>query len=263
MSDDSKRNVNDNETNAASNAHNTQPGVLTAEQQDAVAALAATNVYVKQSKWKTFKELPKDKKWPFFVQHFLLGTVAVVVAIAVVISLVVTIVTRPPEPELTVIGFDMSRYDTQLDKLKAGFVKDRAIDDDRLIDMNGDYSISGDGFSDDSAKVMTMVTAGDINMMIASKDTFAQLNQRGLINTASTVEDSSVMDELANAGVLVDKNGELTDDAAQAYGFALSKSSTWSSIDGLPSDMMIGFSNVTDQTHQQRAKQFIAYLKFE
>ena len=37
--------------------------VLTQEQQDAVAALASTNVYAKQSKFKTFRELPPKDKW--------------------------------------------------------------------------------------------------------------------------------------------------------------------------------------------------------
>ena len=38
--------------------------VLTQEQQDAVAALASTNVYAKQAKFKTFRELPTKDKWP-------------------------------------------------------------------------------------------------------------------------------------------------------------------------------------------------------
>ena len=45
--------------------------VLTQEQQDAVAALASTNVYAKQSKFKTFRELPPKDKWPYFKQNFL------------------------------------------------------------------------------------------------------------------------------------------------------------------------------------------------
>lgn len=241
-----------------------QPGVLTAEQLDAVAVLATTNKYTKQSKWKTFRELPNDKKWPFFEQHFLLPTVAAIVTAIVVIALTVTYVTRPPDTELSVAGFDLQDYSSQLDKLKAGFVAEQKIDDDRLIGMTGEFSINSNdnGFTDDSAKVMTMVTAGDINIMIAGKGTFAQLVDRGLIGSVSSAEGKRVLGELADSGALVDKRGEPTDDATQAYGLALAQSRTWTS-DGLPDDMVLGFANISEQTHLTRSKQFIEYLKFE
>lgn len=238
--------------------------MLTAEQLDAVAVLATTNKYTKQSKWKTFRELPNDKKWPFFEQHFLLPTVAAIVTAIVVIALTVTYVTRPPDTELSVAGFDLQDYSSQLDKLKAEFVAEQKIDDDRLIGMTGEFSINSNdnGFTDDSAKVMTMVTAGDINIMIAGKGTFAQLVDRGLIGSVSSAEGKRVLGELADSGALVDKRGEPTDDATQAYGLALAQSRTWTS-DGLPDDMVLGFANISEQTHLTRSKQFIEYLKFE
>lgn len=239
------------------------PGILTAEQQDAVAALAATNKYVKQSKWQTFKELPKDEKWPFFVQHFLLGTAAAAVVVIVVIALIVTFVTKPPEPELAIAGFDLNDYSAQLDELKSGFVKQEKIDDDRLITITGTYDISGDGYTDDSAKVMTMVTAGDINVMIAGKDTFATLVSRGVVGKVSDNETKAIVSELAQSGALVDKKGEPTDDVAKAYGLDLSKSATWTSIKGLPDDAIVGISNVVNDTNKTRARQFIDYLRFE
>jgi len=59
---------------------------LSDKQLSAVADLAKTNVYARQSKWKTFRELPNKDKLPFFVQHFLVGTVAVVAAGALVLQ---------------------------------------------------------------------------------------------------------------------------------------------------------------------------------
>ncbi|MBT1161870.1 MULTISPECIES: hypothetical protein [Bifidobacterium] len=247
----------------ANGSNEAAPGILTAEQQDAVAALAATNKYAKQSKWQTFKELPKDEKWPFFVQHFLLGTSAAVVGTIVVIALIVTFVTKPPEPELAIAGFDLDDYSTQLDELKSGFVKQEQISDDRLVTIAGTYDISGDGYTDDSAKVMTMVTAGDINMMIANKNTFASLVSRGVIGKVSDSETKAIMSDLAQSGALVDKKGEPTDDVAKAYGLNLSKSKTWIAIDGLPDDAIVGISNVVNDTNKTRARQFIDYLKFE
>lgn len=287
-------------------------GALSDEQQRSIAALAAENRYVKQSKWTTLRELPMADKWPFFVQHFLVGTIAVVVAVALAAALAVTLLTRPPKPELTVAGIGMSEYSAQLDELKVGFVKAEKIDDDRLIDIDGsfmlampsgesdgDSSDTGDAgdvasseetdaagrsddslnsYTDDSAKLMAMVSGGDINMIIADKATFAELVQRRLIGKVADVEKSAALDELAKSGALVDAKGEPVSggggsaDAAalagKAYGLALSRSVTWSgagaaSVKGLPDDAVIGFANVTDATHASRARDFVTYLRFE
>ncbi|KAA8815398.1 hypothetical protein EMB92_09420 [Bifidobacterium callitrichos] len=270
-------------------------GALNDEQQSSIAALAAENTYVKQSKWKTLRELPAADKWPFFVQHFLVGTIAVVVTIAFVVSLAVTWLTRPPQTELSVAGIGMGEYSAQLDELKTGFVKAEKIDDDRLIDIDGSFTIAMPGgsgtasptgssngstnsYTDDSAKLMTMVSAGDVNMIVADKATFAELVHRGLIGKVSDVEKGdAALGKLAAAGALVDKKGEpiagtsSSDDAAaagKAYGLALSKSATWSGAGvaggkGLPDDAVIGFANVVDATHASRARDFVTYLRFE
>ena len=83
---------------------------FTDEQKDAIATLAIHNQYARQSKWTTFRELPARDKWPFFVQHFLIGTIAVIVAVAVAVSLVCTIVFKAPDPELSVVGVNMNGY---------------------------------------------------------------------------------------------------------------------------------------------------------
>lgn len=260
-------------------------GALSDEQQSSIAALAAENTYVKQSKWTTFRELPAADKWPFFVQHFLVGTIAVVVAIAFVVSLAVTWLTRPPQTELSVAGIGMGEYSAQLDELKSGFVKAEKIDDDRLIDIDGSFTIAMQGgesngstnsYTDDSSKLMTMVSSGDVNMIIADKATFAELVHRGLIGKVSDIEKGdATLGKLAAAGALVDKKGEpiagasFSDDVAaagKAYGLALSKSATWSGaagVKGLPDDAVIGFSNVVDATHASRARDFVTYLRFE
>lgn len=255
--------VDDDKLGSDGVANGTTPGILTAEQQDAVAALAATNKYAKQSKWQTFKELPKDEKWPFFVQHFLLGTSAAAIGIVVIVALIVTFLTKPPEPELAIAGFNLNDYSAQLDELQSGFVKQEKIDDDRLVKITGTYNIGGDGYTDDSAKVMTMVTAGDINMMIANKNTFASLVGRGVIGKVNDSETKATLSDLAQSGALIDKKGEPTDDITKAYGLDLSKSKTWTSIDGLPDDAIVGISNVVNDTNKTRAREFIDYLRFE
>ncbi|MDN6553648.1 MAG: hypothetical protein L0K48_01495 [Bifidobacterium mongoliense] len=85
-------------------------GRLNERQRDAIDVLASHNAYAAQSKWKTLRELPRKERWPFFVQHFLLATSAILVALIVVISLAVSFLTKPPTPLLAVQGIGMSRY---------------------------------------------------------------------------------------------------------------------------------------------------------
>ena len=58
---------------------------LSDEQKAAVAELSRSNVYAKQSKWKTLHELPMAEKWPYFKENFL--SYAVIIAV-VVLSLI-------------------------------------------------------------------------------------------------------------------------------------------------------------------------------
>ncbi|NEG88811.1 hypothetical protein [Bifidobacterium aerophilum] len=262
MADDDKL----GNTGAANGSGEATPGILTAEQQDAVAALAATNKYAKQSKWKTFRELPAKDKWPFFVQHFLLIVVGAVIAVAMVLSLVLSVALKAPDPELAIVGFGMDDYAAQLDELKEAFVKEAKIDDDRLVDIDGSYRLGGDTsnmYEDDSAKIMVRVTAGDINMMIVDRDSMPTLMQRGYVSPIKDAEGKDAQAALAASGALVDKNGETTDDVSKAQGLDLSKSATWTGIDGLPDDAILVFSNIVDDTHAERAREFVDYLKFE
>ncbi|MCH9274854.1 hypothetical protein JS533_000925 [Bifidobacterium amazonense] len=240
----------------------TKEYAFTDEQKDAIATLASSNVYAKQSKWKTFRELPADQKWPFFVQNFLLNTAIAVGASALIIAMACTMLFKAPDPQIAVAGFNMADATDQCDQLKAGFVKDQNISDDRLVDIDCSYLLTdGNGYTDDSAKIMAMVTAGQINMVVAGKDTFAMLVERGYVTPLKNIEKSAELKQLAADGALVDKKGEPTDDTAKAQGLDLAKSSTWTGISGLPDDAIIGVSNVTKGTDHVR--DFIDFLKFE
>ena len=84
--------------------------VLTQEQQDAVAALASTNVYAKQSK-------------------FLTDVLIIIAVVGLVLAFVISYVTKGPEAELSLEGVDMAEYSEQIDALGADFVKTQGIED--------------------------------------------------------------------------------------------------------------------------------------
>ena len=247
-----------------------QEPVLTDAQRDAIATLASRNEYAKQSKWTTFKGLPPADRWTYFRQHFLLETSLVAVALILVVSVGFAYLTKGPDPELSVAGFGMGGYTEQLDALRDRFVDAAGMDDERMVDINGTYLIDldGDTYTDDSMKLTAMITAGDINMVIADKDTFAELDKRGYVGTVAETEGEDAAQRWADAGVLVDAQGETVDAAdkdavAEAKGFDLSHSDVWSGDDGLPDGMMLGFCNVTDATRADRAREFVDFLKFE
>ena len=243
--------------------------VLTDEQRDAIATLASHNEYATQSKWTTFRQLPPADKWPYFRQHFLLGTALAVLVAVLATSVGVAYLTKGPEPELSVAGFGMGEYTDQLDALRDRFIGAAGIDDERLVDINGLYAIdlNGDTYMDDTMKLTAMITAGDINMVIADKATFAELDERGYVGAVSETEGEDATRRWADAGVLVDAQGEPVDAAdadavAGAKGFDLAHADVWTSVGGLPDGMIIGFCNVTDATRADRAREFIDFLQF-
>jgi hypothetical protein len=251
--------MNDDKTSDSKTSDN-KTGVLTDEQKDAIAALASENTYAKQSKWKTFNGLPQKDKWPYFVQHFLLGTVLTVAALAVAVSLICTMVFRAPDPQVSVAVFNMSGYSKQMDTLKRRFVDEYHIKDDRVVDIGDSYQLGEGSAIDDSAKVMAMVTAGTITMVVSDRKMFPELVERGYVTAIRDVEGGKALSALGQTGAMVDKNGEPTDKMAQAKGLDLGKSETWMDI-GLPDDAIIGFSNVTKTA--DHACDFVDFLRFK
>ena len=236
--------------------------VLSDEQKAAVAGLAETNVYTKQSKLKTFRELPMGKKWAYFKENFLTYTIAVVLVVGIAIAFCVSYVTKAPDPELAFEGINMSRYSDQLDSLGADFAKSEGITDDRLVSMDSSIFLSdtasGSG-QDGSARLLAMVSSGQINMIAADAKTFATVNRRGDITKPAEVMDAAELERIK--GSLVDAKGKPVSDIDKAVGFDLSKSATWTSTKGLPDKgVILGFSNITK--NKDVPVKFIAYLRF-
>lgn len=232
---------------------------LSQGQEDALHSLAQTDLYARQSKWVTFRQLRGRRKWTYFAQHFLPGLAAGLVILAVVISLVVARMTKPPDPVLSVQGFNMSAYSNQFDQLKTGFLKERKIEDSRLVDMESTLTLSAGGY-DDSPKALTRVAAGEINMVVGRSSIFPTMKKRGYVAKLDQGIPSDKVRQLADKGILVNDRGQKVDQPSQAAGLDLSRSSVWRSIPGLPDDAILGLSNVADTKDYVMA--FIDYLDF-
>lgn len=71
---------------------------LSDEQKAAVAELSRSNVYAKQSKWKTLHELPMAEKWPYFKENFLSYAVIIAVVVVIVAAFGVSYLTKGHAP---------------------------------------------------------------------------------------------------------------------------------------------------------------------
>ena len=120
---------------------------LSDEQKAAVAELSRSNVYAKQSKWKTLHELPIAEKMAVFQgKSFLSYAVIIAVVVVIVAAFGVSYLTKGPRAELSVEGINMGGYADQLDRLGSDFVKAEKISDSRLVQMDTSISLG------DSAK---------------------------------------------------------------------------------------------------------------
>ncbi|KJY52095.1 hypothetical protein [Bifidobacterium mellis] len=232
---------------------------LSSDQEEALGVLASADPHAGQSKWTIFRQLPPDKRWPYFAQHFLPGILAAGLVLALLVSLVVTRLTRPPDPLISVQGFNMNAQEEGFDRLKQGFMRDRGIKDGRLVDMKATLTLNGQGY-DDSAKALTQVTAGQINMVIAPTDLFPTLCRRGLVAKPSQGLKGDDLRRLASQGVLVDSKGRQVSNPSHAMGLDLSRSSRWRQVPDLPDHAILGLSNVADTATYVRA--FVDYMDF-
>ena len=234
--------------------------ILSDEQKAAVAVLSQSNKYTKQSKFKTFQELPLGEKWPYFKQNFLLQTVTAAVAIVVVAAFAISYLTKEPDPDLMVEGIGMSRYSASFDSLGDAFAKKEGLSGKNPVKMDTGINLSSSMGQDDSMQLLAMVTAGQINMIVTDSKTFTDLHSRDVIAKPAEVMGASYLERIKDA--LVDAKGKPVSDVKKSAGFDLSKSKVWKNTKGLPKkDAILGFSNI--KKTKKMAVKFVRYLEFE
>lgn len=238
---------------------------LSDDQRDAVAALASDNVYARQSKWTTFRELPAGKKWPYFRQHFLLVVVIVAAAVVAIGSLLFSVIFHAPDPYVGIQGVNMTQYATQIQRLGADFGKAEQVGDERLVSAGATMQITptgviGGSMTDDSPKLLAMIAAGQIQVLIVPHDDVTILRKRELYTPVKDVLSRGQLTAMGDA--LLDAHGEPATDPADAAMLDLGKSPVWTGLKGVPDDAVLAFANVSDDQHRQWAVKFVTYLRF-
>ena len=240
--------------------------VFTEEQREALAGLASENTYAKQSKWQTLRELPMKDKWPFFAQHFLGATVAIVAAVVAVIAFVVNFVTQPPDPLLYIAGVNMSQeYTEPMEALERRFVADEGLDSE-LVTYDANFTITETGVSggmvDGSSRLFTMASVGQVNTIITDEETFRELCERGLTSALEEVLPADQIESFESAGITVDSGvKDAQGDRLPLKGLDLDRSAEWTADGDLPEDAVLCFSNVTE-TGVEYPRAFVEFLDF-
>ena len=167
----------------------------------------------------------------------------IIAVVGLVLAFVISYVTKGPEAELSLEGVDMAEYSEQIDALGADFVKTQGIEDERLVRTDASIAISENAAQDGSASLTARVSAGQINMIVAETDIFAEVNDRGDITKPAEVMSAADLEQVKDA--LVDAKGNPVSDVNDAVGFDLSHSKTWTSMKGLPKEGLFSDSAIS------------------
>lgn len=227
------------------------------EQQD-IAELAQPDPTRNESKWTIYKNLPSNRKWPYFYRHFFWPIIAAVVVLALIVIFIVNAVTTPKGQGLGVAYLEMKQSTSQMNELQDGFVNDRHVDP-KLVSMQNQFYIDSNNklsAHDSDATLETEISGGTINTMIGAPKIIEQQNKNGFVEPLKNVVSESELKELQNKGAVVELP-EGGDGAKVPAALDLSKSKVWTTIDGNSSAAQVAFVNVSDM---QYVHDFVRYL---
>lgn len=234
-----------------------KPDMLSKTTQEDIDALAKPDASEHESKWTTFRNLPKDHKWPYFYRHFLWPIVIGVVVVAAVVAFVVNMAVTPKGQGLGVAFVDVEESTQQMDALEDGYLKYRKVDD-KLVDFQNDIYLDSDDAAAAGGSQETFdveLSGGTLNTVISTKDGLENKDVRDYLESVDDVLDSHQLSTLRDRGAIVElpvgKDG-----ADKAVAIDLGKSDVWTAHDGR-SDALMSFMNVRNK---QYVRLFVDYL---
>ncbi|NEG89934.1 hypothetical protein [Bifidobacterium aerophilum] len=242
-------------------------GAISDEQADAIDALSGDIAYRGKSRLAILAALPPERKWPYFRDELLARTAAIVAAVAIVIYLAVQILTPQAAPQLTVAVMQGALGDQDAAALQTNVAQALKLPEGRKggvrvdtgYDLNDSASLS---------KLQTLLSAHEIDMIIASPSDFEQLAGFGYFRPLTKALDDPLRTELKDAfttfaGYDDSKDTDIDYDgsgkgASAPYGLALADAPRWSALGSADKDALAGF--VLDSPNGDNAQRFIAYL---
>ncbi|WP_196779081.1 hypothetical protein [Bifidobacterium choloepi] len=159
---------------------------LTESQQAAIDELTSAPKYAGDSKIRTFLRLPWRQKPAYFKTHFLLPLVAALVVAGLAAFLVFKFLVPSPRPALYVAVLDDALPIGSAQTLQSEYSAKLGAD----VTVDDYFDMSDDGLS----KLQTMISNKQIDVVIAPKDTFAELAGYGYFGNVVELLDAASSD---------------------------------------------------------------------
>ncbi len=232
-----------------------------------VSQLSRHNPYHGMSRIATLRALPRNRKWTYFRQALLARVLAVIAAVVVAVMLAVHLLTPVASPRLYVAVID-GALDTQ-DGTSLQTATARALNlpegRDGGVRIDTYFNLDTDGLD----KLQTMLSSGDIDVIIANSKDFKQLAGYGYCVPLGSALDGTQQHQLAASYVSLNGFSDAHDDdmdyngsgkgSKQPFGLKLSGFANWTTWQSASADALVGFAQ--DSRNKTTAQQFIDYLR--
>jgi hypothetical protein len=231
---------------------------LSAEEMAAIADLAADRPHAHRNQFQIYQSLPPSEKRDYFIHHFLIWIIAAVVVLIMAISVIHAFVSKPPQPDIQVQAVNLpgktSDVQSAMDRLDNVYRKTTKKDAQHALFRSNMYFPTAaqqkiqKPTDSDAMKVFTMVSAGDINAVIAPAQTVQALANAGMITPADHVLTPAQQSRLSRyfvTGTIPDQNHPRKA-IKSSIGISLQHSDVWQKAAPAQSkDAVVAFANVS------------------
>lgn len=231
-------------------------GMLPEGEQRDIEELTAPDPTQHETKWATYRKLPKNYRWPYFYRHFFWPIIAAILITAAIVAFVVHIFITPHGQGLSVAYINMEESSSQMAELKDGYVKAEDVNA-KLVSMDNGFfldstnRVSAEGSDND---LETMISANSLNTLVGPKATIEAQAKRGFVEPLESALTASQLKKLQDEGAVV----KVANGSGKEINGALdlSKSAKWKATGGLDG-AVVGFVNVNESEY---VKKFVDYL---
>lgn len=223
-------------------------------------------IYAKRdekSEKQKWHELHGKEKWNYFRDYYLGKLLLIGACAALVIYLFVTILSPKPTRVLSVAVTDYMYLSETFDEMSTGFFDSLELDPEKFdVFIDNTFSLPSDTASVE--KFSIYVFAGDIDVFIATEETFTSYANQGTLASLSSQLPSELFTKYSDRFLMTnilekDLDGTVTDIGdTDAYGIYIDSLSCFKDFSYEGARPVIGIIANTD--HAEYAVDFIEYL---
>lgn len=214
-----------------------------------------------KQKWK---EMTKSEKWGYFKDYYMKACVIGLIVLLLAGNLIYTIIKGTPEQMLNIAVLDNIFEAEFVEKITTDMTEEMVTDpEEQEVYVDTEYYFSTDEYNN-QMKLMTRVSAGEIDLIIARRDRF--LNQASneafqdmsiLLNDEQKEKFSKYFEMCSIQDVDIDTD-EVTYGEPTAFGIHLAQLDDYNGYNLADNPLIIGI--LANSAHPENAVRFIEYL---